>query len=79
MDRKTFGIALRKARVAKNLTQTQLAKKAGFTMRAVQYWEQGRKNITLENAVRLLDALGLELVITEKGGETHGGGQTENL
>ena len=66
MDRKTFGIALRKARVAKNLTQTQLAKKAGFTMRAVQYWEQGAKNITLENSAKLLDALGMEITIQDK-------------
>lgn len=66
MDRKTFGIALRKARMAKNLTQTQLAKKAGFTMRAVQYWEHGSKNITLENAAKLLDALGMEIIIQDK-------------
>ena len=66
MDRKTFGIALRKARRAKNLTQTQLAEKAGFTMRAVQYWEHGTKNITLENAAKLLDALGMEITIQDK-------------
>lgn len=72
MDREKFGEVLRQAREAKGLTKTELAKRSGFTLRAVQYWEQGRKNITLENATRLLDALGLELVITEKGGETHG-------
>lgn len=66
MDRKTFGIALRKARMAKKLTQTQLAEKAGFTMRAVQYWEHGTKNITLENAAKLLDALGMEITIQDK-------------
>lgn len=66
MDRKTFGIALRKGRMAKKLTQTQLAEKAGFTMRAVQYWEHGTKNITLENAAKLLDALGMEITIQDK-------------
>ena len=79
MDRENFGEVLRQAREAQGLTKTELAERSGFTLRAVQYWEQGRKNITLENAVRLLDALGLELVITEKGGETHGGRQAENL
>ena len=72
MDRENFGEVLRQAREAEGLTKTELAARSGFTLRAVQYWEQGRKNITLENAVRLLDALGLELVIKEKGGETHG-------
>lgn len=66
MDRKTFSIALKKARIAKNLTQTQLAEKAGFTMRAVQYWEHGAKSITLENAAKLLDALGMEITIQDK-------------
>ena len=79
MDRENFGEVLRQAREAQGLTKTELAKRSGFTLRAVQYWEQGRKNITLENATRLLDALGLELVVTAKGGETHGRRQAENL
>ena len=79
MDKKHFGEFLKRVREAKGLTKTELAARSGFTLRAVQYWEQGRKNITLENAALLLDALGLELVITEKGGETHGGRQAENL
>lgn len=78
MDRENFGEVLRQAREAQGLTKTELAKRSGFTLRAVQYWEQGRKNITLENAALLLDALGLEVVITAKGGETHGG-QAKNL
>ena len=79
MDRMKFGEFIGQAREAQELTKTELAKRSGFTLRAVQYWEQGRKSITLENAARLLDALGLELVITEKGGETHGRRQAENL
>ena len=66
MDRKTCGIAMRKEKKTKKLTQTQLAEKAGFTMRAVQYWEHGTKNITLENAAKLLDALGMEITIQDK-------------
>lgn len=79
MERKQFGEFLKRVREAKGLTKTELAKRSGFTLRAVQYWEQGRKNITLENATRLLDALGMELVISAKGGETHGGGQAEDI
>lgn len=66
MDRKQFSRILRQARQTKGITQEQLAECAGFTSRAVQYWEQGKKNITLENAAKLLDALGLELKIEDK-------------
>lgn len=45
------------------MTQSQLAERAGTTLRAVQYWEQGKKNITLENADKLLKALGVEIKI----------------
>lgn len=64
MDRKQFGEILKQAREAKGLTKTELAGRSGFTLRAVQYWEQGRKSITLENAAKLLDAL--ELTIIDK-------------
>ena len=50
----------------KSVTITNRAEKAGFTMRAVQYWEHGTKNITLENAAKLLDALGMEITIQDK-------------
>ena len=66
MDRQQFGEVLRQAREAEGMTKTELANRTGFTLRAVQYWEQGKKNITLENASKLLDALGLELTITDK-------------
>ena len=79
MDRKRFGEFIGQAREAQGLSKTELAKRSGFTLRAVQYWEQGKKNITLDNAVRLLDALGLGLVIKAKGVETHGRRQAENL
>ena len=48
------------------MTKTELAKLVGFTSRAVQYWEQGKKNITLENAAKLLDALGREMIFMVK-------------
>lgn len=79
MDRKQFGDLLKRTREIKGLTKTELAQRSGFTLRAVQYWEQGNKNITLENTVRLLNALGLELVITEKGSEEDGREQAAHL
>lgn len=63
MNTKNFGEQIRQLREAQGLTKTDLAKRAGFTYRSVLYWEQGKKDITLENAARLLDALGKELKI----------------
>ena len=37
--------------------------KASFTKRAIQYWEKGKKSISLENADRLLTALSVEIKI----------------
>lgn len=66
MERKIFGEFVAQEREARGMTKTELAKRSGVTLRAVQYWEQGKKNITLENAAKLLDALGMELVIQDK-------------
>ncbi|MDE7390635.1 MAG: helix-turn-helix domain-containing protein [Lachnospiraceae bacterium] len=63
MDRCEFAKILRNGRIRKKLTQTELAERGGLTLRAVQYWEQGQKNISLENADKLLKALGVEIKI----------------
>lgn len=66
MDKQEFAKIIKKAREEKNITQSQLAERAGTTTRAVQYWEQGKKNISLENADKLLKALGIEIKIGGK-------------
>ena len=58
-----FAEILLKSRKQKGLSQSELAKKSGFTKRAIQYWEKGKKSISLENADRLLTALGVEIKI----------------
>ena len=58
-----FAEILLKSRKQKGLSQSELAKKSGFTKRAIQYWEKGKKSIPLENADRLLTALGVEIKI----------------
>lgn len=58
----------RKAREEAGLSRKQLAAMIGCSDRAVQYWEDGQREITLVNADALCRALGIELVIgrTEK-------------
>ena len=58
-----FSEILLKSRKQKGFSQSELAKKSGFTKRAIQYWEKGKKSISLENADRLLTALGVEIKI----------------
>jgi transcriptional regulator with XRE-family HTH domain len=63
MHIKEFSKILRENRKQRGISQNELAKKAGFTKRAIQYWEKGAKSISLENADRLLTALGVEIKI----------------
>ena len=63
MHIKEFSIILRDSRKQKGFSQSELAKKAGFTKRAIQYWEKGEKSISLENADKLLKALGIQITI----------------
>ncbi|MEE0061526.1 MAG: helix-turn-helix transcriptional regulator [Acutalibacteraceae bacterium] len=63
MHKEEFARILSENRKLNNLTQKELAEKTGFTVRAIQYWEKGTKNISLENADKLLKALGVEVEI----------------
>lgn len=63
MHIKEFSKFLRESRKQKGFSQSELARKSGFTRRAIQYWEKGEKSISLENADKLLKALGIQLII----------------
>ncbi len=56
---KTFGNALRDARVKAQLTQMTLAEKADLTLNYVGEVERGEKLASLETVVRLAAALGM--------------------
>lgn len=63
MHIKEFSKILRENRKQRGISQSELAKKAGFTKRAIQYWEKGEKSISLENADKLFKALGVQITI----------------
>lgn len=63
MDKENFAQLFKKAREQKVLLNMLSAKKTGFTYRAIVNWEQGKNSISLENADKLLKALGVELTI----------------
>lgn len=63
MNKIEFSKLLLKKRKEKGISQRELARLTGFTTRAIQYWETEGRNISLENADKLLKALGTEFKI----------------
>jgi transcriptional regulator with XRE-family HTH domain len=55
---KTFGVNLRRERMAKKFTQEKLAEEADLNIRTVQKIEAGHVNILLTTVLRLQKALG---------------------
>lgn len=66
MYEQKFGKILQNERKKKGVSQQELAKMTGFTVRAISYWETGKRNITLENADKVLKALHASIVIGEQ-------------
>ena len=58
---KVFGKRLRSLRRAKDMTQEQVAERAGLSLQSVGEIERGRGNPTLVNVERLSEALSVEL------------------
>lgn len=56
---KDLGERLKQQRLNLNLTSKELAEKSGVSMRTINGFERGEKNISLLNLLELLRALGL--------------------
>ena len=52
-----LGEFLREKRIKQGLSQQELADKAGVTKRAIAYWENGERHISVENADKVFKAL----------------------
>lgn len=61
-----LGKILKEKRLAKGMTQADLANKAGVTIRAVTYWENGKKQMSVDSADRVFRALGEQLILGAK-------------
>lgn len=66
MNSVEFAEIIRAKRKKQGMTQAELAEKSGFTRVAINYWEYGKKSISLENADRLLKALGMKIIIKDE-------------
>lgn len=58
-----IGEYLREQRIGQGISHEKLAKSAGVSKRSLIYWEQGAKEISLDNADRVLKALNVSLTI----------------
>lgn len=68
---KQLGVALRRFRRASNLTQTDLAKRAGVRQGTVSQVENGLETVKLSTVMDLLRALDLEAVIQPRTKGSH--------
>lgn len=55
--KKEIGIVIREYRLKKNMTQEQLAFRAGLHRAYIGHVERGEKNITIENLEKIAKAL----------------------
>jgi len=59
--RERFGVALRQARLRLELSQEELADRAGMHRTYVGQVESGQRNVAIDNLEKLADAVGLPL------------------
>ncbi|MGN2337934.1 helix-turn-helix transcriptional regulator [Clostridium cagae] len=57
------GELIEKERIKNNISKTKLAEKVGCTSRAINYWENGERSISLENADKIFKELGIAITI----------------
>lgn len=58
-----IGKEIREARKKQGMSSKELAEKVGVNERLVRYWETGERQLSLENADKILKALGVSLTI----------------
>nr|DAY89268.1 MAG TPA: Helix-turn-helix XRE-family like protein [Caudoviricetes sp.] len=59
------GLLIAKERVKNNLSRVKLAEKVGCSARSIEYWESGKRKISLENAEKILKVLNIKIIIGE--------------
>ena len=57
----TLGTQIKKYRLARNLTQLQVAEMLNLTKGAVTSWEKDRQNPTVQNILKLSEILGVQV------------------
>jgi len=58
-----IGLMIYQERNKKKMSKHRLAQLVGCTTRAIEYWENGKRNMSLDNAGKVFNALELTLKI----------------
>lgn len=69
--RREFGVSLRALRRERRMSQERLALEADVELHQVSDIEQGKISPRLDTVLRIADALGADVRLTENGIETH--------
>lgn len=69
MEEHMFGKILQNERKKKGISQAKLAEMTGLTIRAISYWENGKRKMTLENADKVFKALNTKIIVGQGGDE----------
>ena len=64
-----IGAIIEKERTKSNISKSKLAEKVGCTSRAIDYWENGERSISFENADKIFKALGKTITIGAENNE----------
>lgn len=62
-----IGLMIAKERIKRNMTKPTLAELVGCTTRAVEYWESGERNISLEHLDKILKIFNMTMKIGWEG------------
>lgn len=67
LDLKYLGLVIKRQREKKNITQEELADKAGFDRTYISMLERGKRNLSFLNLIKL--AIGLDMTLHKLIGE----------
>ena len=66
-DSKTLGQAIRDRRKELNYTQAYLSEFTGFSVTFISDLERGKTTAEIEKTIRLINTLGLDLIVERRG------------
>lgn len=58
-----IGETVKSERIKQGMSQKELAESAGVTTRSIIYWENGQRNMSIENADKIFKALHMNVTI----------------
>lgn len=66
MGKMDFTKIIRDGRIKRGLSQKQLADEVGVTKRAIAYWKKGTRQMSIENADKVLKALHISIKLGDQ-------------